>query len=161
MKKSKPNILAIIPARSGSKGLKNKNIKRIIMDRRKFLGLSIASLTVAGCGGDGNSPNFPPAVTPDVPDVISSIPDAEWQTLANNLTGDLILPTDGSQYNNARLVFNSRFDHILPQGIVHCENEKMFKQHYLLYAITIFMLLHAAQVIVTPDIPQQQDLLSM
>lgn len=96
------------------------------MDRRRFLSLSAASLAVTACGGGSNSANSnPPLPTPSTPTspVLSNVADSDWQQLANNLTGDLIRPDNGNYYERARLVFNTRFDHIYPQAIVVCQND--------------------------------------
>ncbi|MEW6992470.1 FAD-binding protein [Colwelliaceae bacterium 6441] len=94
------------------------------MDRRRFLTLSAITLTVAGCGGGSDSSPAPVITTPPVNSTIS---DALWQQLSGDLNGNLILPNAGNIYENARVVFNTRFDHIYPQAIVHCANEADIK----------------------------------
>jgi len=94
------------------------------MDRRHFLGLSAFSVLLSGCGGD-ESPavtSQTDIVTPDAP-VASVLAESDWQLLADNLSGDIILPTHGQDYELARLVFNSRYDHIYPQVIAQCHND--------------------------------------
>jgi FAD/FMN-containing dehydrogenase len=92
------------------------------MDRRRFLSLSAASLAITACGG-GSTETSPPLPTIPTPPVSSNIADSDWQQLADKLTGDLIRPTNGKDYENSRLVFNTRFDHIYPQAIVLCQND--------------------------------------
>lgn len=88
------------------------------MDRRRFLSLSVMSLTLTGCGGsNSNQPNT------SLPPVTSNIADSDWQNFADKITGDLILPSNTEHYENARLVFNTRFDDIYPQAVVLCEND--------------------------------------
>src|SRR5689334_15897276 len=47
--------------------------------------------------------------------------DAEWSALARSLAGKLIRPGDAG-YDNARVVYNARFDHVRPQAVVQCAN---------------------------------------
>jgi len=94
------------------------------MDRRRFLGLSAFSMAFSGCGGDSNTKSsiVVTAPAPIVP-VNSSVAESEWLQLIDDLEGKVTLPNEGRIYDNARLVFNKRFDHIYPEGIVHCANE--------------------------------------
>ena len=103
------------------------------MERRKFLELSALSLSITACGG-GSESTPPPAPMPEptLP-IVSIVPDSEWQNLANELTGELILPSDSNKYGLARLVFNVRFDDVYPEAIVRCINEKDI-QHAIEFA---------------------------
>lgn len=92
------------------------------MDRRRFLSLSAISLAVTACGG--GSSNSPSNNTIIPPTDTGNISNTQWQALENSLNGDLIRPSDSPAYGSARLVFNTRFDHILPQAIVKCQNEQ-------------------------------------
>jgi FAD/FMN-containing dehydrogenase len=94
------------------------------MERRRFLELSLGTLVLTGCGngGSGSTVNSNSSAISSAASSSSSSVSAtslEWQALAKKLTGTLILPTD-KNYNNARVVYNSRFDHIKPQAIVQC-----------------------------------------
>ena len=87
------------------------------MDRRRFLELSGAATAAAvltGCGGGGSSSS---SGTPITPPVVPVGPD--WQGLATTIQGNIIQPGNAS-YNQARLVYNPRYDAILPQAIVRC-----------------------------------------
>jgi len=86
------------------------------MDRRRFIELGIASVSLAltACGGGsggGGNPTSPPVITPPVDDGLKA--------LSDKLQGTLITPSS-SDYNSARVVYNTRFDHIKPQAIVRC-----------------------------------------
>jgi FAD/FMN-containing dehydrogenase len=93
------------------------------MDRRQFLGLSAFTIAFSGCGGGSSNRASPSTTVIPVPPVISSVADTEWQQLSKDLIGKLTLPNEGSVYDNARLVFNTRFDHVYPEAIVHCASE--------------------------------------
>ena len=87
------------------------------MDRRRFIELTFASVSLAltGCGGGGGGDSTstpPPVVTP--PPV-----DDSFKELSSKLQGTVITPSS-NDYNNARVVYNTRFDHIKPQAIVRC-----------------------------------------
>lgn len=91
------------------------------MDRRRFLSLSLASLTLTGCGGGSGGSDNTTSVT--VPNVDTSDTSIAWSELADQLDGGIILQeTQG--YNNARLVFNVRYDHVMPQAIVRCQTSE-------------------------------------
>ncbi len=45
--------------------------------------------------------------------------EADWQALANSLSGTVIRPGN-PLYNQARVVFNTRFDSIMPQAVARC-----------------------------------------
>jgi FAD/FMN-containing dehydrogenase len=47
--------------------------------------------------------------------------EADWQALASSLSGTLIRPGN-ALYNQARVVFNSRFDTVMPQAVARCAN---------------------------------------
>ncbi len=47
--------------------------------------------------------------------------EADWQALANSLAGTVIRPGN-MLYNQARVVFNARFDSIMPQAVVRAAN---------------------------------------
>jgi FAD/FMN-containing dehydrogenase len=91
------------------------------MDRRQFLSLSAASIALSACGGSDSA--APATPLPSVPPVQSVLPESEWQRLAGEMTGDLVLPTQGNDYERARVVFNARFDDIYPQAIAKCHSE--------------------------------------
>jgi len=94
------------------------------MDRRRFLGLSAFSIAFSGCGGGSSNNNSVSTLVPEpIIPVTSSIAESEWLQLSENLTGKLTLPKEGNVYEKARLVFNTRFDHIYPEAIVHCADE--------------------------------------
>jgi len=91
------------------------------MDRCRFLEISAFSIVFSGCGGGSDSASI---VAPEpIPPVSSTVAESEWQQLTADLSGKLTLPNEGSVYEKARLVFNTRFDHIYPEAIVHCANE--------------------------------------
>lgn len=56
-----------------------------------------------------------------------SIAEIEWLQLVHDIKGKVTLPKEEHIYDTARLVFNKRFDHIYPEGIVHCANEADIK----------------------------------
>lgn len=91
------------------------------MDRRRFLSLSVMSISLSSCSG-GNKPETSSLAVVDSP-VINNISDNDWQSFITKITGNVILPNNNAQYENARLVFNTRFDNIYPQAIVLCEND--------------------------------------
>ena len=94
------------------------------MDRRHFLSLSAATFALTACGGGSSSKtNTQPPIAPPPADT-GAISTEQWQTFKDALQGDLVLPSDTSAYRNARVVFNTRFDHILPQAIVKCNSEQ-------------------------------------
>jgi FAD/FMN-containing dehydrogenase len=93
------------------------------MDRRRFLEVSAFSIAFSGCGGGNNNSPVPAVVPEPIVPVISSVAESEWLQLTEDLNGKLTLPNAGRIYDNARLVFNTRFDHIYPEGIVHCADE--------------------------------------
>ncbi|WP_054453227.1 FAD-dependent oxidoreductase [Pseudoalteromonas porphyrae] len=95
------------------------------MDRRQFMGFSAASFFLTACGGSSNSKQAPViGIQPVTPPVESVLTKSQWEELKSSLDGQLILPTDNSTYPTARLVFNTRYDHIYPQAIAHCANEQ-------------------------------------
>src|SRR5579859_4411431 len=47
--------------------------------------------------------------------------EADWTALANSLSGTVIRPGN-MLYNQARVVFNTRFDSIMPQAVVRAAN---------------------------------------
>jgi hypothetical protein len=55
--------------------------------------------------------------------VKSSVAEIEWLQLVDDIEGKVTLPNEERIYDTARLVFNKRFDHIYPEGIVHCAND--------------------------------------
>jgi FAD/FMN-containing dehydrogenase len=55
------------------------------------------------------------------PEVAAGPPtDGDWQALARKLSGSLIRPND-ALYNQARVVFNKRFDAVRPQAVARCK----------------------------------------
>jgi FAD/FMN-containing dehydrogenase len=86
-------------------------IKEERMNRREFLRLTGAAATACllpGCARHRTGRHSGPA-------------EAEWSALARSLAGKLIRPGDGA-YENARVVYNARFDHVRPQAVVQCAN---------------------------------------
>ena len=53
----------------------------------------------------------------------SSVAESEWLLLVDDIKDKVTLPNEERIYDTARLVFNKRFDHIYPEGIVHCAND--------------------------------------
>ena len=95
------------------------------MDRRQFLSFSAASVFLTACGGgSGSAPEVTPPLIDNSPDtdVLSKLTSEQWQTLKDNVSGRVILPSDEQPYSMARLSFSTRFDHIYPQVVVKCEN---------------------------------------
>jgi FAD/FMN-containing dehydrogenase len=60
----------------------------------------------AGRDGAGDAPSGPPT-------------EADWQALASSLAGSLVRPGN-ALYDQARVVFNSRFDAVRPQAVARC-----------------------------------------
>ncbi len=86
------------------------------MDRRRFIELTIASASLAltGCGGGGggdSSTSTPPITTQPFDD--------SFKELSSKLQGTVITPAS-TDYDNARVVYNTRFDDIKPKAIVRC-----------------------------------------
>src|SRR2546426_12406325 len=94
------------------------------MDRRRFL-------RVAGVGSAGAfaSCALPPSSASPPPTEIrtpapspTAAPTArapDWDALARALTGELVRPSDPA-YDSARVIYNTRFDAIRPQGVARC-----------------------------------------
>jgi FAD/FMN-containing dehydrogenase len=94
------------------------------MDRRRFLSLSATSIAITACGSGSNYTSSTPSTPTPTPTIVSSnIAESNWQQLADKLMGNLIRPSNVNDYERARLVFNTRFDHVYPQAIVFCEND--------------------------------------
>ncbi|MGP8010033.1 MAG: FAD-dependent oxidoreductase, partial [Acidimicrobiales bacterium] len=73
------------------------------------------SLTLEGCN------RSTPASTTSTSTTLSSSPatSRDWTKLASSLRGTLVLPTSPA-YGVDRLLYNSKFTHLHPQGIAYC-----------------------------------------
>lgn len=105
------------------------------VSRRRFLvgsaSLGVAAALQAACGGTESRPsptvtpsdagNTPPAsgTTPTPP--AATLPAADYRSLRNRIKGEVLLPIDAG-YEDARLLFNPRFDASRPAAIVRCLN---------------------------------------
>ncbi len=70
-----------------------------------------------GAAPDGSAADATDARRPDpVP-----LTEADWQALANSLSGTIVRPGN-TLYNQARVVFNTRFDSVMPQAVIRCAN---------------------------------------
>src|SRR3989475_971036 len=96
------------------------------MDRRRFLRTAgIASATaLASCVFAPASAS--PAATqggmparPSSPAATHTARAADWDSLGRPLKGDLVRPAD-PVYDAARILYNTRFDSIRPQGVARC-----------------------------------------
>ena len=96
------------------------------LSRRTFLTLSSLGLTglLAACGGASARTPIPTPTTQKasatlVPTRPAAPTDADWSALARSLRGSLVRPQNAG-YAVAHQLFNTRFDHILPQGVAYC-----------------------------------------
>src|SRR6266545_1225184 len=76
-------------------------------------------------GTDGRGGAAPDGSTADATDARRPDPvpltEADWQALANSLSGTIVRPGN-TLYNQARVVFNTRFDSVMPQAVIRCAN---------------------------------------
>jgi FAD/FMN-containing dehydrogenase len=95
------------------------------LNRRAFLTLSGLGLTslLAACSSVAANPTPTPTPSKASPTVLPTRPaaptEADWSALAGNLHGSLLRP-QSSGYAVAHQLFNTRFDHIQPQGVAYC-----------------------------------------
>ncbi len=96
------------------------------LSRRAFLALSGLGLTglLAACGGASAHTSTPTPTTGNasataIPTRPAIPTEADWSALASSLRGSLIRPQSPG-YAVARQLFNTRFDHIQPQGVAYC-----------------------------------------
>lgn len=95
------------------------------MDRRSFLrAAGIASAgALASCVLPPASASPSPAPTrtpaPPPPAATPTARTADWDALARALKGELVRPADPA-YDAARMLYNTRFDAIRPQGVARC-----------------------------------------
>ena len=106
------------------------------MDRRQLLrrggqlaiGAAMAGVApsvLAACSGGepAASPGTTAAGGTTVPATAASSPDGvPWSELAEQLRGELVRPTDGT-YDDARFLFNTRFDPLRPTAVARCADE--------------------------------------
>src|SRR3989441_4351882 len=96
------------------------------MDRRRFLrtaGIASAS-ALASCvfAPASASPSPTQGGMPAPPSSPAATPTAraaDWDSLGRALKGDLVRPADPA-YDAARILYNTRFDSIRPQGVARC-----------------------------------------
>jgi hypothetical protein len=80
--------------------------------------------TTSGSGGQGRDAGD--ASTADARDAREDVPpppltEADWTALTNSLSGTVIRPGN-ALYNQARVIFNTRFDSIMPQAVIRAAN---------------------------------------
>jgi len=103
------------------------------MRRRTFLAGAAATLATACVPGQvvSSSPSpgasltpSPAPTAPPITPVPSPTPRiADWNALAASLRGTLVRPSDAS-YDSARVLYNTRFDAVRPQGVARCADER-------------------------------------
>src|SRR5579875_535521 len=89
---------------------------------RRTVLASAASLAVSACSPAlprrGRQGSTKPPLTGDSQTGRSAgVTDAEWRALARSLTGRLVRPGDPS-YSSAHELYDPRFDHVRPAGVV-------------------------------------------
>src|SRR5438034_504967 len=96
-----------------------------MMDRRRFLraaGIASAS-ALASCvfapASASPSPTQEGTPAPSSPAATPTAHAADWDSLGRALKGELIRPADPA-YDAARILYNTRFDSIRPQGVARC-----------------------------------------
>ena len=95
------------------------------MDRRRFLraaGIASAS-ALASCvlppASASPSPTQTGSPAPSSPMATPTPRAADWDSLGRALKGELVRPSDPA-YDAARMLYNTRFDAIRPQGVARC-----------------------------------------
>ena len=90
------------------------------LNRREFLGLCAAGAlgvgALAACSGSPSTGKTPTRTATSAPRQPS---EADWATLAGSLQGTLVR-LGNAQYDAAKLLFNTRFDALLPMAIAYC-----------------------------------------
>src|SRR5438874_1228275 len=95
-----------------------------VMDRRRFLRLAgvAGAGAIAGCV----NPRSTPSPTPTGSSTASASPSPtatarppDWEALARALRGELVRPSSPA-YDRRRVLYNTRFDAIRPQGVARC-----------------------------------------
>src|SRR2546430_762762 len=95
-----------------------------VMDRRRFLRLAgIAGVgAIAGCVNPRSTasptPTGSPAASASATPTATARP-PDWEALARALRGELIRPSSPA-YDTRRVLYNTRFDAIRPQGVARC-----------------------------------------
>src|SRR5213083_285955 len=96
-----------------------------MMDRRRFLraaGIASAS-ALASCvfapASASPSPTQEGTPAPASPAATPTARAADWDSLGRALKGELVRPADPA-YDAARILYNTRFDSIRPQGVARC-----------------------------------------
>jgi FAD/FMN-containing dehydrogenase len=87
------------------------------LNRREFLrrGLQLSAVAFGALGAS----SLPLGASGAGTEKILSAP--QWRRLQSSLTGSLVLPSSSS-FGQDRLLYNSRFDNLVPQAIAYCEN---------------------------------------
>ncbi|HYK97380.1 MAG TPA: FAD-binding oxidoreductase [Candidatus Acidoferrales bacterium] len=102
------------------------------MRRRAFLAGAAATVATACVPGQvvssSPSPSASPAPSPTSPPPVTPSPSptarvADWNALAASLRGTLVRPSDAA-YDSVRVLYNTRFDAVRPQGIARCADER-------------------------------------
>ena len=96
------------------------------MKRRTFLGALGASIAACASPPAISSPSPAPSLsaTPSASTVVTPAPARpDWASLRASLRGSLVMSSDVG-YDEARVLYNTRFDAIRPLGIARCADER-------------------------------------
>jgi FAD/FMN-containing dehydrogenase len=96
-----------------------------LLGRRAFLGLAAAAAGgagLAGCSLQRKNASQPPQHAVQSPSLKRTTPtSSDWSALGRDLDGRLVRPGE-QDYSTARLLFDPRFDSIMPAGIAFCHS---------------------------------------